>query len=350
MKTMIDSVFRTIPFVIGFLFSMTIPTHCIDKIPDESGFSGYVNIGAAYVRVKSNTVTGIKSWDVSKKHIASLDEKPDSESTGLPVFNAELRYTFAPQRTQLFFGNSLEDLLRLETAGQIGVRRELGNAGIAAAGVVFSSLPTEVWEDPYVIDQDREETDRSSTGVRLTWDRIFGSELQLEYTYRTIDIDTERSGTFLGLSPDEAALLDRNGNRHTAEILYRIFSDTQKHRFLPSIQYSRFDLDGEAMSSDTYQFQLSYGYEGTKFSLVANGMINKADYDKRNPIYNKTREDDNWGGAVMIFYRKPFGWQGPPFIRGWSLWVNWAYYELDSNIDFYDSTFELYAAGFLFVF
>ena len=52
----------------------------------------------------------------------------------------------------------------------------------------------------------------------------------------------------------------------------------------------------------------------------------------------------------MIFYRKPFGWEGPAFIRGWSLWVNWAYYELDANIDFYDSTFELYAAGLLLVF
>ena len=344
------TIIKTSFLMTGFLLCLASPAPAIDPIPAESGFSGYMNLGVAYARVKSNTVAGIKSWDVSKKRIASLDENPDSESTGLPVVNVEFRYTFAPQRTQLFFGNSLEDLLRLETAGQIGIRRELGNAGIGAAGVVFSSLPTEVWEDPYVINEDRKETDYSSTGGRLTWDLILGSNLQIEYTYRKIDIDDERSGTFLGLSPDQAKLLDRNGNRHTAQILYRIFSDTKKHVFIPSIQYSRFDLDGEAMSNDTYQFQLSYGYEGKKFALVANGMINKADYDKRHPVYDKTREDDNWGGAVMIFYRKPFGWQGPSFIRGWSLWVNWAYYELDANIDFYDSTFGLYAAGLLFVF
>ncbi len=344
------TIIKTVLLVTGSLLFLAIPLLAIDKIPNESGFSGYANLGAAYARVKSNTVVGIKSYEVGNKRITSLDESPDSENTGLPVVNIELRYTFAPQRAQVFFGNSLEDLLRLDTTGQLGFRQELGDGSIVAAGFVFSSQPTEVWEDPYVINEDREETDRSSKGGRLTWDRILGSELQLEYTYRKIDIDTERSGTFLGLSPEDARLLDRNGKQHTAEILYRFFRGEKKHRFVPSFRYIRYDLDGEAMGNDTYMFQFSYGYEGTKFALVANAMISTSDYDKRHPIYNKTREDDEWGGAIIVFYRKPFGWQVPSFLKGWSLWANGAYYESDANIDFYDSSAEMYAAGVLFTF
>ena len=344
------STIKTVLLITGFLLSMTLPALAIPPIPAESGFSGYVNIGAAYAEFENNMVVGIKSYDLGKKRITSLDESLDSESTGLPAFNIELVYTFAPQRTQLFLGNSLEDLLRLDSSGQLGIRHELGDTSIVAASFVFSSQPTEVWEDPYVINQNRIETDRTSKGVRLTWDRILDSELQLEYTYRKIDIDTERSGTFLGLSLFEALLLDRNGKQHTAEILYRFFLHEKKQRIIPSFQYTRFDLDGEAMANDTYLFQLTYGYEGKKFPFVVNGMISTADYDKRNPVFNKTREDDRWGGSVMVFYRTPFGWQGPSFVKGWSLWVNGAYYESDSNIDFYDSNITMYGAGALFVF
>lgn len=344
------SIVTRLLLITGVFVLLSVPIYAIEKIPNESGFSGYANLGGAYARVKSNMIVGIKAYEVGKKRISSLDESPDAENTGLPVTNVEFRYTFAPQRAQVFFGNSLEDLLRLDTAGQIGFRQELGDASIVAAGFVFSSMPTEVWQDPYVVNEDREETDRTSKGGRLTWDRILGSDLQLEYTYRKIDIDTERSGTFLALSPEDASLLDRNGKQHTAEILYRFFRAEKTHRYIPSFRYIRDDLDGEAMGSDTYMFQFSYGYEGKIFAVVANAMISTSDYDKRHPIYNKTREDNDWGGSIMAFYRKPFGWKVPSFLKGWSLWVNGTYYKSDANIDFYDSSAEMYAAGVLFVF
>jgi hypothetical protein len=80
------------------------------------------------------------------------------------------------------------------------------------------------------------------------------------------------------------------------------------------------------MRNDGVDFQLSYGYNGDVISLVVNGFIGYADYDKRNPIYGKTQEDDRYGAGLRVFYHKPFGWQAP-FFKKTSLYFNTGYLE-----------------------
>jgi hypothetical protein len=46
------------------------------------------------------------------------------------------------------------------------------------------------------------------------------------------------------------------------------------------------------MANDRYTLLLTYSYKGEKFSAVANGFIGMSDYDDRNPIYDKTEDDD----------------------------------------------------------
>jgi hypothetical protein len=96
------------------------------------------------------------------------------------------------------------------------------------------------------------------------------------------------------------------------------------------------------MRNDGVDFRLSYGYNQDKFSFVVNGFIGYADYDKRNPIYDKTQDENRYGGGLIVFYHNPFGWS-VPFFKKTSLYFKTDYFESDANIDFYDT--EIFSAG-----
>lgn len=314
------------------LLFTSIPALAIEPIPKESGFSGFFNVGVVYLSIKSNMVAGNDLADVGKRTIDSIFDSPDSENDVLPLLNGELRYTFASTRTQLFIGNLLEDYLRLDLATLAGVRQELPDASILGLSYVFNSIPTEVWKDPYVAGRRRLKTDRTSSGLRLMYDKILGSDLEVEFTWRKIDVDDEFSGrTFLGLPEFQAERLDREGDQFQLEFLY-VFKLGEKHSLIPSFEYARFDLDGDAMSHHRYRVALTHGYRAGRFSFATNLLYAYADYDKRNPIYNKTREDHRYGGSLSAFYHRLFN------VEKLSLMGTIFGYNDDANIDFYEAS------------
>lgn len=158
---------------------------------------------------------------------------------------------------------------------QIGVKQGIGSLGVLQAGFLFSGMPAKVWEDPYLTDQNRDDTKRKSTGARLTWDRIFGSQFQLQYTYRKVDIDNEKSGdSITTLTSSQRQLLKRDSDRHTADLAYR-FNFAKSHTLAPAFIYTYDDRDGEAMRNDAYDFQLTYAYlnPGSAFSFTGNAGV-----------------------------------------------------------------------------
>jgi hypothetical protein len=318
----------------------------LDPIPQESGFSGFIRPGVGYLKFKSNMVASFLGYNLSDESIDSINDSPDSQSTGIVLVPFSLEYTFASTRTQLFLGTDLTDLIRFDMSQQFGVKQGIGNLGILQAGLLFSGIPAEVWEDPYVENQDRDETDRDSQGARLTWDRMFGSGLQLQYTYRNIDIDDEKSGQGLGLTAAERELLERDGDRHAAQILYR-FDFGKQHRLAPAFTYSNNDMDGGAMKNDAYDLQLTYGYIGNPFSFTGNVFIGQAEYDKDNPIYGKEQEDDRYGIQGTFYYKNPWDWSlfgSKPM----NFYIGGAYVKTDSNIDFYNQEAIMTTAGVFF--
>jgi hypothetical protein len=177
---------------------------------------------------------------------------------------------------------------------ELGVRKDFTRAGILGAGFVFTGIPTEVWEDPYVVNQNRQKTDRDSKGFRLAWQRILGSNFELAYVYRKIKIDEENSGEFQlvpggFLTPSHADLLDREGNSHQFRGIYT-WTFGERHVFTPAVWFLYEDLDGNAMKNVTVDFQPTYGYIGDKFDIIVNGVLGYADYDDENPIYGETNK------------------------------------------------------------
>jgi hypothetical protein len=315
-------------------------------IPQESGFSGLVNGGAGLWRVEDNMVKRVGFFKIGDSNISSIDDKPKSEYSVSPILNFNLRYTFASTRTQIFLGNQLEDLLRLDTATSFGVRQELPDQSIIGVSYIYSALVTEVYKDPYDTNGSRNGTDRNINGVRLSYDKILSTDLSFQYTYRNIDIEAERSGAALGLPNSQADRLIRDGDQHDVEFLYRYVLEDGgiRNTLIPSFKYSRFDLDGDAMSNNAILFNLNYRYDVEQFAFVVNGFYGYADYDKSNPIYGKTRNDNRYGFGLIGVYKNIFG------RKDLNLTASVTMNRQDSNIDFYDSEIDLYFVSLLYTF
>ena len=321
------------------------PASALDPISSQSGFSGYIQPGLGYLNIKSNTVAKVLSFDLSDQKISDLNDEPDSQSTVLFTVPFKLAYTFAGTRTEVFLGTDVGDLLSFDTAQQLGIKQGAGSLGVFQAGLLFSGN-VRVWKDPYVTGQNRDDTDRRNVGGQLVWDKIFGSDLELEYSLRKVDIGSEKSGQFLGLTNSEQDRLDRNGTVHSLSAGYGI-KFGGNHRLTPQITLSYADLDGEAMANTGVDLQLRYIYDGDPITLVLNGYVGQADYDKSNPVFGKTRDDDSYGVTATVYYKNPWGWAlfGSEPMK---FFVTGAYTAVDSNIDFYNQEAVLGMAGIAF--
>ncbi|MHC4288604.1 MAG: DUF2860 family protein [Planctomycetota bacterium] len=310
--------------------SMGVFAAAIEPIPEEDGFSGRVNVGASWLRVKSNTIAGTRFGDLSNDRIDSLFDEPDSETSIVPLLNGELRYTFADTRTQAFVGNSLDDWIRFDMSTAAGIRKQWDETGIFEGAFLFSAIPTEIWEDPYITGTKREETDRTSTGGRFGWSRIYNSNFHFTYSYRDIDIDDELSGVWLGLPAASQDLLNREGDHHKAEILY-VHQLAENQWLAPTFYYSHYGLDGDAMSNDAYTLMLTHTFATEKWRLITNLSYGFSDYDERNPIYQTTQDDDRYGISTAFFYPNLFNVENLTGVLSAAYWLE------NSNIDFYDT-------------
>lgn len=301
----------------------------MDPIPEESGLGGSVGVGATWMKVETNSFAGFSYKNLGSKKNGNILGGPDSEDGVMPSFKVDLKYTYADSRMQLFATNEMMDWFRLDATTVLGVRKELEDKSILEGSVLFNAIQTEVWTDPFVTGSNRNETDRESTGGRIAWGRMFGTGLQLSYSMRDIDISRERSGQSLAITAAQRGMLDRNGDHHRGELMY-VCQMNEKNVIAPTLRYDRLDLDGDAMANDRYGVGLTHVYIADAFKVVTNLSYATADFDKRHPVYTKTRDDDQYGiGTTLI-------WDN--FLNKENLTgnVGVAYFVQDSNISFYD--------------
>ena len=135
--------------ILSFVASSTIWAQEI--ISKEKGFSGYIRLSYGYLNIRTNSIARFLNNELSHNPIASLSESPTRKSLGIFTFPFELRYTFVPEFTQVFIGNDLEDLLRFDVSQQLGIKQRINKVGIIKVALLYSAVPTKVWEDPFVI-------------------------------------------------------------------------------------------------------------------------------------------------------------------------------------------------------
>ncbi|MEZ5559772.1 MAG: DUF2860 family protein [Pseudomonadales bacterium] len=303
----------------------------VQTVLAREGFHGFFFGGIGYTEAKTNTVDGNDYISIGNSRVYTFSQSPRSKSDLHPAFAFELSYGFK-NGVELFTGTSLEDFLRFDSTTQIGARTAIDDLGQFSAGFVFAPLVTDVWSDPYLLGSKREQTDRTSKGVRLQWDQILGTGLGVMITTRKIEIDDERSGAdpALGLTPEEIRLLDREGDQ-VATVVEYVFNIGERHRLTPSIRYVDRDRDGGAEKAESVGGQLNYLYNTQKFTFAANVFASKDDFDKANPIFGRDRDQDVWGTSATLFL--PAAWAG----ERWRWQLTTAYGKADSDINFHDN-------------
>jgi hypothetical protein len=303
----------------------------VSPVSDQQGWSGYLMLGAGHTGVVSNTVVGNDFIDGSGDTIGSIHDEPGTTGVVHVTGEGEVKYTLVG-RNQIFLGGSMEDRLTLDFATQLGWRKQTTRAGIFQAGVLFSAVPLEVWEDPYLAGVGRKETDRDSTGARFVWGRIMGSGFELTAQVRKIDLDEELSGTDPALDCDSTcrSMLDRNGDQVQLRLSYT-YNWRGHHGFRPQIRYRKEDLRGDATARDAYSLQLTYSYVGARWIVVANALYGESSFDKANPLYGIKQDAGNRALDIIVLYRLPTE------HGRWQLAAGAFRAESDSDIDFHDN-------------
>jgi hypothetical protein len=309
------------------------PSLALEPIPKQDGFSGVIGAGANYFNFESNDIAKIAGIEVSDPRASSLSpgggEEPESESSVLPSLNFDLRYTLGSSQTQFFLANTLFDLVKLDSFTELGVRQQFSDRSILSVGIVFSGM-VEVYSDPYLQGVDRTETDRTATGVRLVYDKIMGTGFGLEVMARKIDIDQERSGVSLPLTPAQRGLLDRNATETSVGVQYAFMID-ESQSIIPAVSFINYDADGDAMKNQRFQIEATYVFRSQVFDFALNAMFASASYDETNPVFNKEEEDTVYGVFAKGVYKNLLD------VSGLDL-VGQAGYEVkDADIDFLNS-------------
>ena len=322
--------------VIAALTALALPATALDKMP-EPGWSGYFNLGVGTGSIESNFLARISGIDIDLGDDKIQDfGSPDDESITIPAANLNIGYTFSGGKTRVFLGNDLADFLQFDRTTLLALRHDFDTLGRMQVALLSSAFPaTEVWEDPYVIGEGRDETETSSTGARITWDKIFGSQFEVKISARERELDEERSGQWLvdrgELTSSEAKLLDREGDIMRAEVGYMINIDNGTHLIRPSVAFIDRDLDGDAMAQDGYEVAVSYAYQQQGFRWVNNVLFQSLEGDKENPIFGDASDEDVIGLASQMFFPGAFGFEK------WTPNISAIWADGDNDIDFNDS-------------
>jgi hypothetical protein len=330
------------------LLAATHPVQAQQSIPKTSGFRGFFVALPGYFNVQSNLLVKGPPLleDVGQSSINSIFTSPDSQTAKALALGGEINYTFAGSGTQLFFGNRLEDLLRLDLAMGLGVRQEIGKGGILAASILTTPFELKVWSDPYVEGVDRVATEVNRPGVRLRWSQVMQTGLELTLTARDYRHDAENSGDWLinegRLDAADQSLLSREGTVWRAQALYRIDSKNRKHRFEPTLRFNNDSHDGAAMANQGFTGKLTYFYFTPKVIVDANVVLGRRKADEVHPVYGQTLDWKRYGAALTFIIPVKQGKNS-----GLNVLIGGEYFRETANIDFFDSKIASVNAGVL---
>ncbi len=304
-------------------FSILYSTTSVAALAKQQGFSGEIALIAGYVQQTSNL-----NSEGEKVNTGDLNRQAESESSGLIAPLGNLQYTFGEDLDKQFFiGTSREDIAVGDIAFEIGYSQGFDSGMVMSFSYLPSVMTGETWQDPYLLDTKKKETDVSGNAVRFQIEAIAGSNFSAELAYGTTEVDDEQSGSTLTSSDQK--LLERNGSSIYLKSAYK-YAINQTNILIPSVTYISHSADGEAMSFNSYGGDLTYFKVIGKQSIALSVAYSHSSYDASNPVFNETREDNAYSAFIAYERGLGFGLDNCSFISlaGYSQSV--------SNIEFYD--------------
>ena len=205
------------------------------------------------------------------------------------------------------------------------------------AGLAPGVAKLDVWENPYLLGQNRSSTERTTSGGRFTWDKMFGTGLEFIANVRKVNLDDERSGQGQ-VSASDQKLLDREGDLTRIELGYAIDCCGDDLVVRPSVAYIDRDLDGKAMAQDGFELGISLAYNAGKYTWLNRAAYQSLNGDQENPIFGQKNDAQVYVLASELRIPDPFGWEK------WFTTVGFQWAENQADIDFNKSFVTTFAA------
>ncbi|PMH27747.1 hypothetical protein BCU71_04080 [Vibrio lentus] len=320
-----------------FLATMMLASPSYAALAPSEGFSGNMTFLTGFTANSSNLDVG-QSNHQSQTDLMSSGA---TEANGMVAILGSMQYTFgALNHKQIFLGTSRDDIITGTLAFEVGYRQQLESGMV----IDFSILPTlisgEVWDDPYAVDSKREETDLTGNVVRMQLSKMMGTNFNIDMAFGESDVKKENTGLKgLDLTDEERALMTREREYFYLKSGYQYFLKDGSGILTPSINVFSSNSEGNALSFLSVGAEVNlakrFGNHGLAFTINAA----KRNYDKENPIFNKTREDKDFGAFIAYEYANIFD------AKNWSLVSLLGAKTTTSNIEYYQSSQYVVSVG-----
>lgn len=304
----------------------------------NAGWDFTLNLSLGYITSENNFSTSDDNDTVTDYG------SPEYKSSTTIVYPlGRVQYTTRNLRHQFYIGNSSEQISNAQFQYEFGYTHQSQRLG-EITFAYFPQLPflNSTWEDPYLLDAPRVETEENATGGRIAWQQLLGTPLTVKYAYANIDVETENSGSALSNEAD-MQLLNRDGNAHRLE-LETMFPFAKGWFLRPGLQSTLRDADGAAVAFTDYTAKLGLLHFNAPHTFIINFEGGKSETEQANPIFGKKIEDTHYSGFFIYDYAGIFG------LKNASLNAVAGYTQSDANVDFYDSSGVITSIGMTYRF
>ncbi len=303
-------------------------------LADQPGWRAEISLVAGFASRRSQFDT-----DAGNRVTPDLANGGRRSEGGVFYPLARIDYTLPGLATQLFLGNSRDQVSRAQFQYELGVTHRFADDSRLTLAW-FPELPflDETWQDPFLVGSPRVETEERFQGMRIALQRVAGSRLTLKYAYAESDVKRERSGEGLGLGAAQRALLVRDSRYHRVEGELDLRLD-DRWSWQPALHYTDARADGAANSYGETSVRLGLRGRQGRHGLVANASFGARDFDRANPVFGRATDSHRWSLFGIYTFAEPFGWSRA------SLNLIAGYRRQEADVAFFDSEGGVLAAG-----
>ncbi len=341
-------------FKLTYLFTLSLfiifssPLHADDHLDDEEleelepGFNGSISLISG--RSESQGLNEINSDNRLINNLTQANNETDLNFI-FPLW--QLNYNLQDRRTSFYFGVPDNDIIDGEYLFELGVSHLL-DSGQTLRLAYLPEIPEagEVWQDPFLTQEQRKEAEANSQAVTLSIEELLGGLASLRLGYGTFEIKNDDIGNSLqGNQLTDSEVLQLKRDSYIKHIDTSVFIPLSRSVFAQlSLGYNETHSIGKANNHDTTLSGLSLIWKQPKVLFTANVTQNKKEYDNNHPVFNTIRDDTSISYTLLANFSNAFGWEKT------SMTILAEYGKNDSNIHFYDNKLITLGGGLTYSF
>lgn len=298
------------------VLALSLPCTAFAERQPRSGFAAEVTVGTAIISSADNLSPG-----GSKSTLNSLDQKAKTTTRVLPALLPELRYRFGADSSWYFKMVPPTDEAGF-FAPTTGMTHALPGIATFDGGLFYLPL-AEVYKNPYLVGERRQETDVLSWGGYLAAEDIAGTPLRLQAAVLTADVDDDQlARLFPGLA--------RDGEIYELSVGYGLLQG-QPFSLKPQVSLRKGEFDGEASSFTKIKAELAGMYIAGRLFVRPSLSYSYKEHDESDPVFDSDRRENGYGINLLVKYQGLMGMEQLGLLAIVGFTVN------DAKEDFYDN-------------